>query len=119
MRCVHVVCELTTNGPWAEGDKVPQFQSKRAIPSSFGLVSPFIPPPFIVFQFMDRVKRVRNGWGWWKIVEKEGRRVRWSNRYLSNPNQYCYRIVENLKIFKGEKKEIKKEETEVYNNTLH
>jgi len=45
MRCVHVVCELTTNSPWAEGDKVPQFQSKRAIPSSLGLVSPFIPPP--------------------------------------------------------------------------
>ena len=43
MRCVHVVCELTTNSPWAEGDKLPQFQSKGAIPSSLGLVSPFIP----------------------------------------------------------------------------
>jgi len=53
--------------------------------------------------------------------QKRGRaaRVRCSNRYFSNPNQYCYRIVENLKIFKGEKKEIKKDESEVYNNALY
>jgi len=59
------------------------------------------------------------GGGCWKIEEREGRRVRWSNRYLSNPTQYCYRIVQNLKIFKGETKEIKKDEREVYNNALY
>jgi hypothetical protein len=45
--------------------------------------------------------------GRWKIAEREGGRVRCSNRYLSNSNQYCYRSVENLNIFK-EKKERKK-----------